>query len=134
MLGFGYPTILALFLSSVLAPINEEITFRGLIFWVQGITLATVLWNFSDRVKKKDKFEGYTPLPSKGVYLMIGVQAVLFSFLHFDANPVIFTFKVMVGLIAGFLFYLNDKNLLPAMIFHCVSNGMVILMAGQPFF
>ncbi|MCX6771534.1 MAG: CPBP family intramembrane metalloprotease [Candidatus Micrarchaeota archaeon] len=130
--GFGYPTALALFTSSILAPINEEIVFRGLIFWIQGVTLATVIWNFSDRIKKKSKFVAYAPLPQNGVYLMLLIQAALFSFLHFDGNMVIFLFKMLSGLISGGLFYFNNKNLLPAMVFHSLSNTMIILMAGQP--
>ena len=134
IVGFGFPTILALFISGVLAPINEEIAFRGLIFWVQGITLATILWNFTDRLKKRNNYEGYPPVSANGVYVMLVVQALIFSFIHFDASWVIFLFKVMMGLIAGCLFYFNNKNLLPAMIFHGVSNAMVILVAGQPLF
>jgi len=132
--GFGYPTVLALFTSGVLAPINEEIAFRGLIFWVLGITLATLIWNIGSLIKKKDRFLEYQALPKNGIYVMLVIQAAMFSFLHFDANAVLFMFKMLSGLICGGLFYFNNKNLAPAIVFHGISNAMVILVAGQPLF
>lgn len=132
--GFGFPTFLGLFISGILAPINEEIVFRGLIFWVEGMVLATVLWNFRARLKPGGKFKEYAPLPEFGVYLVLLAQAAIFSFLHFDGNLPIFAFKMLSGLVSGCLFYFNNKNLLPAMVFHAVSNAMVIIVAGQPLF
>ena len=132
--GFGFPTFLGLFISGVLAPINEEIAFRGLIFWIEGMLLATVLWNFRERLKPGGKFREYLPLPEYGVYLLLLAQAAIFSFLHFDGNLILFAFKMLSGLIAGCLFYFNNKNLLPAVVFHAVSNAMVIIVAGQPLF
>lgn len=128
----GYPKLLGSIVNSLLVPFNEEIFFRGLIFWALGITLATLLWKILDWLKKKSDFKEHPFLPVHFVYVVIVIQGLIFSYFHFDQNFVVFLLKILMGIVYGCLFYFNNKNLLPAMVSHGVYNVMIIAITNQP--
>jgi len=94
---FGY---LSLVVSAfVLAPLVEEIVFRG--FILQGL------------LKK------FTPLIS------ILISSLLFAFLHFEFSSIIPLF--IIGNILGWIYY-KRNNLWDCLLFHAMNNGLALIV------
>jgi len=133
--GYNEPLWLATFTSVVLAPINEELIWRGLLFGVFILALLHVL-NLAMQGKIREwKFE---KLPLGLVLLGIAFQGLLFGWMH--ENDLLslenhhwgdIIVRSYSGTISAALFYFNRKNLAPAMAFHAFWNLLIIM--SNPF-
>jgi len=133
--GYNEPLWLATFTSVVLAPINEELIWRGLLFGVFILALLHVL-NLAMQGKIREwKFE---KLPLGLVLLGIAFQGLLFGWMH--ENDLLslenhkwgdIAVRSFSGMVSGALFYFNRKNLVPCMTFHASWNLLIIL--SNPF-
>jgi len=130
--SYGFPLWLAIPISSILAPINEEIIIRGFFFGVFVLTLMHCV-NLLVRGKIRQKEFVFEKLPTYLVITGILLQAALFGWLH-EKN--LFSLeghnwadvlsRSLSGAASGWLFYYSRKNLLPAMVFHSAWNTIVI--------
>lgn len=84
-------------IACILAPITEEILFRGLLL---------------NRLKSK-----------YGVNKALVVSSIVFALVHFDIG---IAGRVLFGLITGIM-YLNTKSLLPSILFHIFANSLLLL-------
>jgi uncharacterized protein len=84
---------------AVLAPICEEIFFRGVMFG------ALRRW--------------------KGVWVAATITAIVFSAAHLDFSPVIFADRLIAGFV-WCLIYARTGRLLPGMMAHAANNAVVI--------
>jgi len=133
--GYNEPLWLAVFTSAVLAPINEEIMWRGLLFGVFILAFLHVL-NLAMQGKIREwKFE---KLPLYLVVLGIVFQGLLFGWMH--ENDLLslenhkwgdIAVRSFSGMVSGALFYFNRKNLFPCMTFHASWNLLIIV--SNPF-
>lgn len=133
--GYGEPLWLAVFTSSILAPINEELIWRGLFF---GVFILAFLHVFNLALHRKLKEWKFEKLPIYLVVIGILFQGLLFGWLH---EPNLLSLdghnwgdiivRSFSGIIAGSLFYYNGKNLFPCIIFHAFWNTLIIL--SNPF-
>ncbi|WP_061248495.1 CPBP family intramembrane glutamic endopeptidase [Leptospira alstonii] len=87
------------FISIILAPIAEEIFFRGFIFW-------GLLKNYSF-----------------GISLF--VSSILFAFVHM--NPSQMADAILIGLFSGFVLY-RSKNILFSILVHLTYNALVFAL------
>lgn len=103
-------------LSSFIAPIGEEILFRGLVFGVMFLVLIPLLIKIL-KVSKKE-------LDKNRFYLVAALvlQSLLFTVMHENPHLVNFLIRFLGGLVYGFLYILNKYNLLPSMITHLAHN------------
>lgn len=106
--GIYFPLTVGGFLLTVLAPIAEEVMFRGLIY-------------------------GYLRKKS-GVIMGLFLQGLLFSLLHVNVEAALSAKllllsmdRLLFGIIAGILYEVTG-SLYPAMIFHGLTNYLVILI------
>ncbi len=119
------PLCLAISTSAILAPINEEIVYRGFIF---GVLIIPLLQLFNLTAKGKLKEWKFGRLSLALVLVGIVLQGILFGLVHGKGNM----FAIIIsGIAGGALFYFNGKNLLPSIIFHAAWNTMIIL--SNPF-
>lgn len=89
------------FVVCILAPLAEELVFRG------AILRALLAWK-----------------PSR-VWAMIAVSAVLFSVVHF--NPAQMPHAFLIGLLLGWM-YVRTGSIVPAMTFHWANNTAAYLL------
>lgn len=89
------------FVVCILAPLAEEVVFRG------AILRALLAW-------KPDREWG-----------MIAISALLFSAIHM--NPAQMPHAFIVGLLLGWL-YSRTGSIVPGVVFHCVNNTIAYLM------
>lgn len=84
-----------------IAPITEEILFRGLI----------INWFFADHL-----------------YFGALVSAILFGLVHLSKDPIYFLSKFSIGLLLGIL-YVRTKNIKSDICLHLLNNLAAIIMA-----
>lgn len=133
--GYNEPVWLAVFTSSILAPINEELIWRGLLFGVFALAFLHVVNLVIERRIKEWKFD---KLPFYLVVIGIVAQGLLFGWMHENnllslenhkwGDIIVRSFS---GMISGALFYFNRKNLFPCITFHAFWNLLIIL--SNPF-
>jgi len=93
---FGHFSLI--FSAFIIAPISEEIMFRG--FIMQGL------------------FKYFSPLIS------ILLTALIFAGLHFEFSSIIPLF--MIGSVLGWIFY-KKKSIYACLLFHAINNGIALI-------
>lgn len=105
-------------LSSFIAPIGEEFLFRGLIFGVFLLLLVPKTFKALKISKGLDKNKLY-------IAFALVLQSLFFTIMHENPHIVNFLIRFLGGLIYGFLYVLNNYNLLPAIITHLAHNFFI---------
>ncbi|MFB6246055.1 MAG: lysostaphin resistance A-like protein [Candidatus Pacearchaeota archaeon] len=102
-------------LSSFIAPIGEEFLFRGLIFGVFLLLLVPKAFKALNLSENLDKNKLY-------IAFALVLQSIFFTIIHKNPQLVNFLIRFAGGMIYGFLYVLNNYNLLPAIITHLAHN------------
>lgn len=102
-------------LSSFIAPIGEEFLFRGLIF---GVFLLL----FVPKAFKALKFSKNLNRNKLYIAFALVLQSLFFTIMHENPHIINFSIRFLGGMIYGFLYVLNNYNLLPAIITHLAHN------------
>ncbi len=98
---------LGYFVIGIMAPVSEEIIFRGAI-------LRTLL-----------NSEGQQPLNLKRAWMAIALSALFFALAH--VNPVQMPHAFLLGLLLGWLYW-RSGSVLPSIVFHVVNNTAVFIL------
>jgi len=98
MIGGGWPSLVALV---VVAPLTEELLFRGLI--LRGL------------------------IAQRGVWSGVLYSSLLFGIMHL--NPWQFVSAFLIGMVLGWLFVLS-RSLVPCILLHAVFNALTIVVGG----
>ena len=109
------PLLLHVIASCILAPLSEQI--------LQGIFLSAVFLAFV-RIYQNRLVLSFMLLAA----LMI--ISLVFASVHINPTPVNWLVRFSQFMIYGGLYYLNDRNLLPAVVAHATWNAVVGGMAG----
>ncbi|MCQ2220430.1 MAG: CPBP family intramembrane metalloprotease [Prevotella sp.] len=96
---------------AVLAPIVEEIVFRG------AILRRLLLWS-------EEKTEGNPDAKSRAAWMAIVISALYFSVVHM--NPAQMPHAFLIGLLLGWLYYRTNSIVL-CVILHFVNNSTAFL-------
>ncbi len=107
--GKPFPITLEVILAAIIIPIEEEIVHRGIL--LNGIILAL------DKIYNTWKLDS-TPLV---LTTSLMLSAFVFSLMHGNGID----FRFILGLITGFAYLLDSKNLMPAFIIHSLNNLLV---------
>jgi len=104
--------------SIIVAPIVEEVLFRGILFAIIILCIYSIFF------KKLNWRIGYFSRAAIGLL----VTSLAFSFAHGTLDA-----RFISGLIFGFVYLLDKRNLLPAVIAHAVDNIFMIYLTTCPF-
>ena len=113
--SYGEPFWFSSLTSGILAPIAEEFIFRGFF-----ISFAIFLGLYLIKPHTKN---------TEFIVNNVALFVITFFFALGHPNRTVFDFmaRFLLGLLAGLLYVLSERNLLPPMIAHAVFNWYVIL-------
>ena len=99
-------SVLPWILTLIVAPLMEEICFRGVILWI---------------------FMRFVPIPFWAANL---IQAALFGIFHM--NPVQSVYAFLFGLLLGLLFKKEKTSGIPSAVFYCIFFHFCVNMCNVP--
>ena len=115
---FDEYTILERIKSIFITPIVEEIVFRGVFLGVFFVSVPRIMSNLFDIKMKSNAYYFF-------IFSGLFIQAVWFTFQHYNPNASSFYIRLFDGLIYGLLYILFRRNLLPAIMAHMTNNAAI---------
>ncbi len=109
IIASDYPLHILILYIGLLAPISEEIIFRGLLIGVPLSALGI----------KREQWDIWVSA--------ILLNSLFFAILHNNPTFLSFILRCFLGLICGAIYYLKDKNILPSFVFHITYNWILIM-------
>ena len=105
--------------TTITAPIWEELFYRGIIL---GLTTSFFFYIAVKKLRRKDNKLTYFVTYTLGLVLI----SIFFSINHSGKIDI----RFLDGIIYGFVYLVDNKNILPAIIGHSLNNVVVFLMYG----